>query len=161
MKTTKNNNIFEKINLEERIEKFEKKYPNLSLDAILVNKSDLDDVLVMANNGSEAFGIDCKTHKLKWRDRYPSMDERIFSELENEKDIIYMDGAVHEEAFFQLNNSCLEKIKYKEGLDLYIQHCKENEVYIDEEDFDIENILTLEKENKKYMKESKTCELEM
>ena len=107
-------------------EEYEGEYEHLEICYILVDKNE---TIVSAQNEDDIIEI-CpfKNELRKIADWTYSIDENIFGEIENGKDILYMSINTHYSIWQTIGDSYPEDIEYKGGMQKYLKHCKENNI---------------------------------
>lgn len=115
-------------------------HQNKQIDYILYN-SKTDETIIVASDVEEMIEFSPYTKDLingmsivpDWDFNY---DEYIFKELQNDFQIGYMNANVHSGIWNTLNDLYPEEIENKDGVQEYLQYCKENNItkeYIDKE----------------------------
>lgn len=102
-------------------------YEDMKVRYILTDVNDLNYADIVAYNDDEVISIgpiSFETNLLP--DWAYSFDEDILGELEDGKKIAYMDIDTHYNIWSEINEYYPEDTEHKEGMQLYINYCKEN-----------------------------------
>lgn len=132
--------------------------PNPKIEYVLVNKeNNKNSIALISDNSGELYEIFLQDNRimpaLDWA---YNVDNDIFSHLENEYEIGYMNIEFHFNIWGQFKDWDIEDVESKLGFQKYLKYCKENKidrnVVCDENDINIPDIMQYYNEKTDYMK---------
>ncbi len=119
--------IEEMIERAKELLKNDEEYENYELSYILIDKDDKEETTAIAYNADEIAQIDLKTNEITpVADWAYNIDEDVFGELEENKEIGYMSLDCHYGVWSVIEAYYPEDIEYKKGMQDYLKYCKEN-----------------------------------
>lgn len=105
-------------------------YNNFEINYIIGDKENHKCSYAIASNNTEIISVNIENLKITGIPEWDfSADKYILGELEKGKIIAYMDMSTHYGIWCEIEESYPNGIYHKEGLQLYINYCKENNIY--------------------------------
>lgn len=107
--------------------KSDEEYENYELSYILIDKDDQEEAKAIVYNADEIAQIDLKTNEISpIADWAYNIDEDVFGELEDNKEIGYMSLDCHHGIWSVIEAYYPFDIEYKKGMQEYLKYCKDN-----------------------------------
>lgn len=122
---------------------------------ILTDKNNPEKSIAFASNYDDMIEINIKTQEINpIMDWTYNIDDDILGELQNGKEISYMNMDTHYGIWNTVNDVGIEEIENKKGLQKYLQYCKKNNInkdLIEKENqlCEVEDIMKYYKEERK------------
>lgn len=125
-------------------------YEDYEVQYILIDKDDPENATATAFRDDEIAIIDLKTNEINPTAEWAfNIDEDIFSELENNKEIGYMTLDFHYGIWSVIEQWYPEDMDYKKGMQEYLKYCKENGITKEKLEFKGEDAMQHYKEKNK------------
>lgn len=105
------------------------KYPDMDISYILEDKKEPSNTIVIATNYDEMIEINAITKEINSVPDWDyNIDSYILGELEQGKEIAYMNYGVHYGIWYDISNYYPEDIEHKKGMQKYLKYCKDNKI---------------------------------